>query len=103
MCELKELTRKKLINLGDDPLAAVLARIIRREVFSNTFDQLSPSKGKRLAYKTKIDPRTNKPWMRMVYKPVKCLDKVPLKKMPQNILANVKWWYVDKDAGEAMM
>ena len=103
LCELKELARMKLINLGDDPLAYVLERIIKREVFSNKFEQLSPSKGKRVADKSKIDPRTNKPWMKMVYKPVKCLKQVPLKKMPQNILANVKWWYVDKDTGEAVM
>ena len=103
LCELKELARMKLINLGDDPLAAVMERIIKREVFSNNFEQLSPSKGKRMADMTRIDPRTNKPWMRMVYKPVKCLKKVPLKKMPQDILSHVKWWYIDKDTGEAVM
>lgn len=47
LCELKELARMKLINLGDDPLAYVLERIIKREVFLNKFEQLSPSKGKR--------------------------------------------------------
>ena len=39
----------------------------------------------------------------MIYKPVKCLKKVPLKKLPQNILQNMKWWYVDSETGEAVM
>ena len=39
----------------------------------------------------------------MYYKPVKCLMKVPLKKMPQNILSDLKWWYVDSETGEAVM
>ena len=29
--------------------------------------------------------------------------KVQLKKMPQNILSDLKWWYVDSDTGEAVM
>ena len=39
----------------------------------------------------------------MYYKPVKCLKKVPLKKMPQNVLSELKWWYVDNDTREAVM
>ena len=39
----------------------------------------------------------------MYYKPVKCQNKVPLKKMPQDILKDLKWWYVDNDTGEAVM
>ena len=40
---------------------------------------------------------------KMYYKPMKCLKKVPLKKMPHNILSDLKWWYVDSEIGEAVM
>ena len=45
-CELKELAWKELINLGDDPYAVVIARIIRREGRSNKFELLKPRIGK---------------------------------------------------------
>ena len=67
-----------------------MARIIRREGRSNNFNLLKPSIGKRVPEKSRIDPRTNKPWMKMYYKPVKYLKKVPLKKMPQNVLNDLK-------------
>ncbi len=102
-CELKELAWKKLINLGDDQYAAVISRIIHREGRSNKFELLKPRVGKRVPDLNRIDPKTNRPWMSMIYKPVKCLKKVLLKKMPQNILQNLKWWYVDSDTGEAVM
>ena len=84
-------------------MAEVLVRIIKREIFSKKFDQLRPSFGKRMISRKKIDPMTNRPSVRVVYQPVKCLTKVPLKKMPQDVLETVKWWYVDKDTGEAVM
>ena len=89
--------------MGDDQYAAVIERIIRREGRSNKFEMLKPRVGKRVPDLNRIDPLTNRPWMQMVYKPVKCLKKVPLKKMPQNVLQNLKWWYVDNDTGEAVM
>ena len=45
-CELKELAWKELINLEDDPYAAVIARIIGREGRSNKFELLKPRIGK---------------------------------------------------------
>ena len=101
--EIKDLAWKELINRDNDPYANVLARIIRREGRSNKFELLKPRTGKRVPDKNKIDPLTNKPWMRMVYKPVKCLKTIPLKKMPQDIFENLKWWYVDSEIGEAVM
>ena len=41
--------------------------------------------------------------MKMYYKPVKCLKMVPLKKMPQNVLNDLKWWYIDSTTREAVM
>ena len=102
-CEIKELAWKELINRSNNPYAEVLARIIRREGRSNKFELLKPSVGKRVADESRIDPRTNRPWMRMYYKPVKCLKTIPLKKMPLDILDNLKWWYVDCETGEAVM
>ena len=84
-------------------MAEVMVRIIKREILSRKFDQLKPSFGKRMIHRRKIDPVTNRPSVRIVYQPIKCLKKVPLKKMPQDILENVRWWYVDKDTGEAVM
>ena len=83
--ELKELAKKPLINKGNNQMAEVMVRIIKREIFSNKFDQLRPSFGKRMISRKKIDPVTNKPSVRIVYQPIKCLKKVPLKKMPQDV------------------
>ena len=41
--------------------------------------------------------------MKMLYKPVKCLKKVPLKRMPQDVLGNMKWWFVDSETSEAVI
>ena len=101
--EIKELAWKELINIGNNQYAEVMAHIIKRERRSNNFNLLKPSIGKRIPDKIRINPRTNRPWMRMFYKPVKCLIKVPLKKMPQNVLSDLKWWYVDSATGEAVM
>ena len=101
--ELKELAKKSLINRGNDQMAEVMVRIIKREVLSRKFDQLKPSFGKRMIHRRNIDPITNRPSVRVVYQPVKCLKKVPLKKMPQDVLESIRWWYVDKDTGEAVM
>ena len=101
--EIKELAWKELINIGNDPYAEVMDRIIRREERSNNFNLLKSSIGKRVPDKSRIDPRMNRPWMRMYYKPVKYLNKVSLKKMPHNVLGDLKWWYVDSDTGEAVM
>ena len=95
--ELKELAKKPLINRGNNQMAEVMVRIIKREIVSKEFDLLSPSFGKRMISRKKIDPMTNRPSVRVVYQPVKCLKKVPLKKMPQDVLGTIKWWYVDKD------
>ena len=80
-----------------------MARIIRREGRSRKFDLLKPSVKKRVPDESRIDHRTGKPWMKMIYKPVKCLKKVPLKQMPQDILRNMKWWFVDGETSEAVM
>ena len=95
-CELKELAWKELINLGDDPYTAILARIIRKEGRSNKFKLLKPRVGKRVPDLNDIDPSTNRPWMSMVYKPVKCLKKVSLKKMWQSRVSPGGWMKISR-------
>ena len=102
-CELMELAWKNLINLGNDPYAEVIAKYIRIEGRSRKFDKIKTSIGRRVPDETRVDPRIGKFWMRMVYKRVKCLKQVPLKKMPQDGLKNLKWWYADGETGEALM
>ncbi|KAI3802307.1 hypothetical protein L1987_30437 [Smallanthus sonchifolius] len=71
-CEINGLASKPLINRSKIGLADVIENLIKKE----------GSSGK---YK---------------YKPVCAIHKIPLKKIPQDFLGNMKWWYVDVNTGE---
>ena len=54
-------------------------------------------------FKNRIDPRTNKPWIKLVYPPIRSLTTIPLTQFPQDFLMNLKWWYYDGVTGEAVI
>lgn len=39
----------------------------------------------------------------MIYSPAKCLKKIPLEILPLDFLRRLKYWYHDKDTGEAVI
>ena len=101
--EMKDLARLELINPGKNAIAEGFRKVIHREGTTGQFKVFKPQEGKYVEDKKKINPRTNRPYKKLVYKRVECMKQVPLKKLPQNVLSNLKWWHVDVDTGEAEM
>ncbi|KAI3815342.1 hypothetical protein L1987_15007 [Smallanthus sonchifolius] len=97
-CEINGLASKPLINRSKNGLADVIANLIKKEGSSGKFERLKPQKGKRVKI---TDPKTRKVTWRYKYKPVHAIHRIPLKKIPQDFLGNMKWWYVDVNTGEA--
>ncbi|KAI3668759.1 hypothetical protein L1987_88242 [Smallanthus sonchifolius] len=58
---------------------------------------------RRVKDKHAVHPVTKKPLKRLVYKPVRCETKIPLSKLPQDILGDMWYWYVDPKTGEAVV
>ncbi|HEY5235615.1 MAG TPA: hypothetical protein VIJ14_05515, partial [Rhabdochlamydiaceae bacterium] len=101
-CEVIRLSKLNIINRSNDDLGYQIERLLRKEV-RGKFDLLKPATGKRMIFYKKIDPRTNKPWIKLVYPPVRSLTQVPLIQYQQNFLENLKWWYYDGTTGEAVL
>ncbi|KAI3827794.1 hypothetical protein L1987_01878 [Smallanthus sonchifolius] len=79
-------------------LPDVIANLIKREGGSGKYERLKPQKGKRVK---NIDQKSGKVTWKYKFKPVRVVHKIPLKKIPQDFLGNMKWWYVDVNTGEA--
>ncbi|KAI3744675.1 hypothetical protein L1987_57764 [Smallanthus sonchifolius] len=97
-CEMNGLASKPLINRSKFGLADVIANMIKREGGSGKYEKLKPQKGKRVRI---IDQKTGKVTWKYRFKPVRVVHKISLKKIPQDFLGNMKWWYVDLNTGEA--
>ncbi|KAI3776217.1 hypothetical protein L1987_45990 [Smallanthus sonchifolius] len=97
-CEMNGLAIKPLINRSKYGLADVIANLIKREGGSGKYERLKPQKGKRVK---SVDQKTEIVTWKYKFKPVRAVQKIPLKKIPQDFLGNMKWWYVDVNTGEA--
>ncbi|KAI3802324.1 hypothetical protein L1987_30454 [Smallanthus sonchifolius] len=97
-CEMNGLASKPLINRSKFGLADVIANLIKREGGSGKYKKLNPQKGKRVRI---IDQKTGKVTWKYKFKSVRVVLKISLKKIPQDFLGNMKWWYVDVNTGEA--
>ncbi|KAI3814213.1 hypothetical protein L1987_18961 [Smallanthus sonchifolius] len=97
-CEINGLASKPLINRSKNGLADVIANLIKREGSSGKYERLKPQRGKRVK---NTDQKTGKVTWKYKYKPVRAVHKIPLKKIPQDFLGNMKWWCVDVNTGEA--
>ncbi|KAI3802070.1 hypothetical protein L1987_30194 [Smallanthus sonchifolius] len=97
-CEMNGLSSKPLINRSKIGLADVIANLIKREGGSGKYERLKPQKGKRVK---NIDHKTGKVTWKYKFRPVRAVHRIPLKKIPQDFLGNMKWWYVDVNTGEA--
>ncbi|KAI3805233.1 hypothetical protein L1987_27420 [Smallanthus sonchifolius] len=97
-CEVNGLATKSLINKSKNGIANSIAKLISIEGGSGKYEKLKPQKGKRMKI---VDPVTGKNIWKYKFKPVKVVQKVPLKKIPHDFIGNLKWWYVDVNTGEA--
>ncbi|KAJ0752017.1 hypothetical protein HanPI659440_Chr09g0319501 [Helianthus annuus] len=50
-----------------------------------------------------LDPTTNTTHYKLVYQPVKALDKIPLMPMKQDFFGNMDLWCYDSDTHEAVL
>ena len=101
--EMRDLARLELINPSNNAIAEGFRRIIHKEGRTGQFKTFKPQEGKYVEDKRKINPRTNRPYKKLVYKRVECVKQVPLKKLPHDVLGNLKWWFVNVNTGEAEM
>ncbi|KAI3815602.1 hypothetical protein L1987_15276 [Smallanthus sonchifolius] len=99
-CEMNGLSSKPLINRSKFGLADVIANLMKREGSPGKYERLKPQKGKRVK---NMDHKTGKVTWKYKFRPVRAVHMIPLKKIPQNFLGNMKWWYVDVNTGEARM
>ncbi|KAI3815773.1 hypothetical protein L1987_15454 [Smallanthus sonchifolius] len=97
-CEMNGLATKPLINRSKCGLADMIANLIKREGGSGKYESLKLQKGKRVKI---VDQKTEIVTWKYMFKPVRAVQKIPLKKIPQDFLGNMKWWYVDVNTGEA--
>ncbi|KAI3808118.1 hypothetical protein L1987_24061 [Smallanthus sonchifolius] len=97
-CEMNGLATKPLINRYKCGLADVIANFIKREGGSGKYERLKPQKGKRVKI---VDQKTKNVTWKYKFKPVRAVQKIPLKKIQQDFLGNMKWWYVDVNTCEA--
>ncbi|KAI3828029.1 hypothetical protein L1987_02119 [Smallanthus sonchifolius] len=84
-------------------VAMGLGVTLQREARSGKFEYFKPQVPRRVKDKHAVHPVTKKPIKRLVYKPVRCETKIPLSKLPQDILGDMWYWYVDPKTGEAVV
>lgn len=101
---LFSLARKELLFTRKfDEKAALLKKILSREVKNNSFSLFTPTWGKKFKYKKKIDPRTGECLVERVFPFTKCLQSIPLAYLPQDCLSNFGSWQYDCRAYDAVI
>ncbi|KAI3825137.1 hypothetical protein L1987_06613 [Smallanthus sonchifolius] len=101
--DLVNLANRDLLNHSNHAVAMGLWSILQREARSGKYEYLKPQVPRRVKDKHAVHPVTKKPLKRLVYKPVRCETKIPLSKLPQDILGDMWYWYVDPKTGEAVI
>ncbi|KAM0064376.1 hypothetical protein Hdeb2414_s0003g00102271 [Helianthus debilis subsp. tardiflorus] len=98
------LARLELINRSNLEGAKLFARKLRIERRKGWKDELyKPQIPMYEQIKFTLDPTRNTARYRLVYKPVKVLDWIPLMPMEQDIHANMALWCYDSDTHEAVI
>ncbi|KAI3802133.1 hypothetical protein L1987_30260 [Smallanthus sonchifolius] len=101
--DLVNLANRDLLSHSSNAVAMGLWVTLQREARSGNFEYLKPQVPRRVKDKHAVHPVTKKPLKRLVYKPVRCETKIPLSKLPQDILGDMWYWYVDPKTGEAVV
>jgi hypothetical protein len=100
--EIRDLARLELNNPSNDPFGRYVEKIIKTEGWSMKFERIKPRIGKTIKLEERSE-RTGRRRRKKIYPAVKCMQQIPLKTMPQDILGNLKRWSVDSVTGEALM
>ncbi|KAI3795104.1 hypothetical protein L1987_37749 [Smallanthus sonchifolius] len=101
--DLVNLANRDLLSHSNNAVAMGLWVTLQREARSGNFEYLKPQVPRRVKDKHDVHPVTKKPIKRLVYKPVRCETKILLSKLPQDILGDMWYWYVDPKTGEAVV
>ncbi|KAJ0529210.1 hypothetical protein HanHA89_Chr10g0375161 [Helianthus annuus] len=102
--DVAALAKLELINRSNYEGAKLFTRKLRIERRRGWKDELyKPQFPMHEQIKYTLDPTTNTARYRLVYKPVKVLDKIPLMPMKQDILENMALWCYDSDTHEAVI
>ncbi|KAI3794928.1 hypothetical protein L1987_37569 [Smallanthus sonchifolius] len=101
--DLVNLANHDLLSHSNNAVAMGLWVTLQREARQGNFEYLKPQVPRRVKDKHVVHPVTKKPIKRLVYKPVRCETKIPLSKLPQDILGDMWYWYVDPKTGEAVV
>ncbi|MFS8008238.1 hypothetical protein Hanom_Chr14g01270351 [Helianthus anomalus] len=102
--DVATLAKLNLINISNYEGATLFARKLRIERRKGWKDELyKPQFSMYEQIKYTLDPNTNTTRYKLVYQPVKVMDKIPLIHMKQNVLGNMKLWFYDLDTHEAVI
>ncbi|KAJ0602536.1 hypothetical protein HanIR_Chr03g0140831 [Helianthus annuus] len=102
--DVATIAKLELINRSNFEGAKLFARKLRIERRKGWKDKLyKPQFPMYEQIKFTLDPSTNTARYKLVYKPVKVLDKIPLMPMEQDILANMALWCYDSDTHEVVI
>ncbi|KAJ0600604.1 hypothetical protein HanPSC8_Chr03g0105481 [Helianthus annuus] len=102
--DVAALAKLELINQSNFEGAKLFAHKLRIERRKGWKDELyKPQFPMYEQIKFTLDPATNTARYRLMYKPVKVLDKIPLMPMKQDFLGNMALWCYDSDTHEAVI
>ena len=102
--DVSVLARLKLIIRLKYEGANMFAKKIRIERRKGWKDELyKPQFPRHQQIKFTLDPATNTAKYKLVYSPVKIVDKIPLMPMKQDFLGDMKFWCYDSDTHEAVI
>ncbi|MFS8001091.1 hypothetical protein Hanom_Chr13g01186111 [Helianthus anomalus] len=100
--DVAALTKLNLINQSNDEGAKLFAcklRIERRKRWKDELYKPQFPFPMHEQIKYTLDPATNTACYKLVYQPVKVMDKIPLMPMKQDFLGNMALWCYDSDVG----
>ncbi|KAF5768953.1 hypothetical protein HanXRQr2_Chr14g0642551 [Helianthus annuus] len=102
--DVAALAKLKLINRSNFEGATLFARKLRIKRRKGWKDELyKPQFPMHEQIKYALDPDTNTARYKLVYQPVKVMDKIPLMPMKQDVLGNMKLGCYDSDTHEAVI
>ncbi|KAJ0928863.1 hypothetical protein HanRHA438_Chr04g0198701 [Helianthus annuus] len=102
--DVAALEKLNLINRSNYEGATLFARNLRIERRKGWKDELyKPQFPMYEQIKYALDPDTNTARYKLVYQPMKVMDKIPLMPMKQDVLGNMKLWCYDSDTHEAVI
>ncbi|KAK9056455.1 hypothetical protein SSX86_023816 [Deinandra increscens subsp. villosa] len=94
VCDVRDLSRSPFLNYGGNVLAEIFKNKFKEEC-QGKFRFLTPQRPKYIEHPTDIHPVTGKPVVILKYKKPIQLKKIPLKKLEQDFIKTLRWWYYE--------